>query len=215
MTVGRIECYTNAMKTTMYFIRHGQTDWNNERRLQGQTDIPLNSEGLTQAHTAAGLLSDVSFKAIYSSPLTRALTTAQIIASHQGLPVQAVQAFRECNFGIFEGFRWGEIDAHPQFDALEKARNPLGYRVPGGESIQDLYDRVIPALNTIINVHPDETVAIVSHGVVMRAFLHHVHRVPHDESKRVEIQNARPYTVHYDHDRAEFDIIDFPIVYIA
>lgn len=215
MTVVRIECYTNAMKTHMYLVRHGLTDWNNERRLQGQTDIPLNTEGLSQARTAARLLSEVSLKAIYSSPLTRAFTTAQIIASEQGLPVQAVHAFRECNFGIFEGFRWGEIDIHPQFDASEKARNPLGYRVPGGESIQDLYDRVIPALNTIISGHSGETIAIVSHGVVMRAFLHHIHRVPHDESKRVEIQNARPYTVHYDHDRAEFDIIDFPIVYIA
>jgi broad specificity phosphatase PhoE len=86
-----------------YFIRHGETDWNKEYRAMGHTDIPLNQNGLEQAVLAAELLKDIQFDCIISSPLRRALKTAQIIAEKRDTAVQIVDEFKECFFGVLEG----------------------------------------------------------------------------------------------------------------
>jgi 2,3-bisphosphoglycerate-dependent phosphoglycerate mutase len=201
------------MKTAIYLIRHGETDWNVRGLMQGQTDIVLNNKGLTQAKHAGLILQDKNIAAIYSSPLTRAYQTAKSIALHHKVDITLIDEFKECAFGIFEGITWEEVGAHPQFDARSKKRYPLTYSVPEGESIQDVYDRVIPTLTRIAGYHKNQNIAVVSHGLVMRVIMQHVHNVAHDENKRVVIENARPYLVEYSHQDQSYSPVDFPIAY--
>jgi Fructose-2,6-bisphosphatase len=86
-----------------YFIRHGQTDWNHEHRLQGQTDIQLNRFGISQAHEAAAVLYEAPFVSIAASPLSRAVKTAEIIAQERNVSLHLIQELKECSLGVKEG----------------------------------------------------------------------------------------------------------------
>ncbi len=94
--------------TAFYFLRHGQTDWNVDRRGQGQTDIPLNDTGVAQAHEAKDLLKGCGIKTIISSPLSRARKTAEIVNEHYNLPIQFIDELQEASFGVCEGVVAGD-----------------------------------------------------------------------------------------------------------
>ena len=149
--------------TTLLLVRHGETDWNRDRRVQGHTDVPLNDEGRSQARTLAATLDCQEFAAIYSSDLARALETAKIIAEPCGLEVTPVEALREKDFGTWEGLTDVEIltrfpDAHA-----------TGWG--DGESTEELATRVLQAVDEIGAEHPDEAVIVVTHGGPLRALL--------------------------------------------
>lgn len=141
-----------------YFIRHGETDWNKEYRAMGHTDIPLNQNGLEQAVLAAELLKDIQFDCIISSPLRRALKTAQIIAEKRDTAVQIVDEFKECFFGVLEGTN---LLFDPRVQGWEK-----GARVEDVEHYHDFSNRVIQAL--VFALSGSKTPLIVSHGGVYR-----------------------------------------------
>jgi uncharacterized phosphatase len=148
--------------TNLYLVRHGETDWNKARRIQGSTDIPLNDTGRAQAATAGALLGRRQWHTIIASPLSRAFETAQIIAGEVGLPTPTPNAaLVERRYGEAEGLDYRQVDAlYP--DAAE---------VPGRESRDEVMERVVPALLAIAAQHPGENVIIVSHGGVIRAVL--------------------------------------------
>ena len=151
--------------TTLYLVRHGETDWNLARRIQGSTDIPLNETGRAQATTTGRLLASRNWDAVVSSPLGRALETAQLIASQVGLgSPEIVDALAERNYGSAEGMTGSQIDA----------RWPDGAEVPGRESREQVTARVLPALVEIAERHPDQAVIVVSHGGVIRSVLNEV-----------------------------------------
>lgn len=158
--------------TLLTLVRHGQTDWNLDRRIQGSTDIPLNETGRADARAAAERLLAGRHHAVYSSPLRRARETAEIIAERLGLPLQEpVADVREREFGEGEGMLVEEyIAAYGDWHAP----------VPGAESLDEVGVRAISALHRIArearrrSAPTAESVIVVAHGGVIRAVIDHV-----------------------------------------
>ena len=148
--------------TLLYLVRHGETDWNRDRRIQGSTDIPLNETGRLQARRTGTLLARRSWDAIITSPLSRAAETAAIIAEELGLPApQIVDAIVERAYGEAEGL-----------DDIELARRfPDNTPVAGRESRQEVGARVMPALLDIAESRPGQHVILTTHGGVIRTVL--------------------------------------------
>ena len=150
------------MTTELYLIRHGETDWNRQHRIQGLTDIPLNDTGREQARATGRLLAGRGFDRVYSSPLSRARETATIIADELGLPApDIIDALVERNYGDAEGLSFAEIDR----------RYPDRSTVAGEETREAVAERVLPALHGLAAAHPDESILIVSHGGAIRSVL--------------------------------------------
>lgn len=155
--------------TEILLIRHGETLWNQQGRMQGQNDSPLTPTGLQQARQLAHRMKDVSFTTLYSSDLGRAHQTARCIADRSGHEVITDPGLRERHFGIFEGLTNNEIKlAHPEDYELFAKREPH-YAMPGGESAAQFRDRVIVTLDAIAGRHEGETIVVVSHGLVLDA----------------------------------------------
>lgn len=163
----------------VHLIRHGQTTWNAERRWQGVTSaVPLTDEGRAQSRALANYLlsSGYSVAVLYSSDLGRAWETALILGEALGLIPQADARWREVNAGIFQGRTWPDMEAEfPHYVAEYRARgdefeNP-DYRFPGGESWAEVQARAYEAFESITAQPRGETVAVVSHGGVIRSLL--------------------------------------------
>ncbi len=146
----------------LYLVRHGETDWNREHRIQGRTDIPLNDTGRQQARETAALLARREWDAVIASPLARAFETASIIAAELGLPEPTpLPAVVERNYGEAEGMDYLTLDT--QF--------PEGTVVPGRETHEEVAARALPALLEVARQHPDSAVIVVAHGGVIRSVL--------------------------------------------
>ena len=157
--------------TFISLVRHGQTDWNLAKRIQGSSDIPLNATGRDQAEATGRALAGGRFDAIYASPLSRAMETARIISGHVGLGrPEALAAVAERNYGEAEGMTGEQI----------LARWPEGTPVPGRETRDEVVARALPALRDLGERHPDENVIVVSHGGVISSLVRHVtdHALP-------------------------------------
>lgn len=155
--------------TRIIAIRHGETDWNVATRIQGITDIALNAKGHWQAARVAEALRDEKIDAVYSSDLSRALTTATAIATHHGLTVRTDIGLRERRFGHFEGLSWGEIETNHPADALAwRSRIPT-FLPEGGESLIMLRERVQATLHAIAASHLGQHIVIATHGGVLDA----------------------------------------------
>lgn len=148
--------------TELYLVRHGETDWNRARRVQGRTDIPLNDTGRAQARETAALLVRRRWDAVYASPLSRALETARILAQGVGVrEVPTLEALVERNYGEAEGMGFDEL----------QARYPEHTRAPGQETREEVAQRVVPALLGLSVRHPGERLLVVSHGGAIRSVL--------------------------------------------
>ncbi|MBI5429220.1 MAG: histidine phosphatase family protein [Nitrosomonadales bacterium] len=155
------------MTTRICFIRHGETDWNVDKRIQGQTDIPLNENGRAQGLAMAFNAAHHSFDAIYSSDLVRAHETAKMLATRRGLEVKLLPQLRERHYGIFQGITAAEgVQRYPEAHARYKARDP-DYDFDTGETMHTLAARVEAAINHLVSHHNGETIAAVSHAGVL------------------------------------------------
>jgi broad specificity phosphatase PhoE len=153
-------------------VRHGRTAWNALRKFQGQTDIPLDDEGLAQAQALAAHFRDEHFDVALTSDLTRARTTAEAILGERDVVLELAPEFREMHFGLWEGLTWDEIVGRwPELDAAsEKA--PMHYTAEGGESWDALCARVETALRALTQrMGPDDRALIVSHAGVMHGIV--------------------------------------------
>jgi broad specificity phosphatase PhoE len=153
--------------TTIVLVRHGETDWNRERRFQGHADTHLNDVGRRQALELAEALRDERLGAVYTSPLRRASDTARIVADALGLDVRELAALREIDVGDWQGLTVDEIRArYPErVDVAWRS----GWR--NGETHEQLADRVVPALLELARRHPGERVLGVTHAGPIRAAL--------------------------------------------
>ena len=151
-------------------MRHGETAWNAQSRLQGQLDIDLNERGRWQAQRAGLALADSGITTIYCSDLRRAHDTALAIAQHSGIAATDLRlepGLRERSFGDFQGLTYDEVGAlHPE-DALRWKQRDPHWAPPGGESYTTVYQRVAATLHAIAALHPGEHIALVSHGGVL------------------------------------------------
>lgn len=156
--------------TDLVVLRHGQTDWNLEHRFQGHADIPLNASGIRQAEAAAMALRDQPFDAVYSSPLTRALQTAEVV--RPSAQIGTDPRLMEINVGSWAGLTWDEITQEmPGYE--EKYANGIDFRrSPTGETLADIVARGLPAVEEIAERHRGGTVLIVSHGLLLNRVLH-------------------------------------------
>ncbi len=155
--------------TRIIAVRHGETDWNVEARIQGQLDIGLNDKGRWQAQRAARALAEESVDALYSSDLSRACTTAQAIAEHATRPlkVQTHIGLRERAFGKFEGQTYTAItEQWPEEARLWRIRDP-DFAPVGGESPVQVLARVARTVDEIASHHLGEQIVLVSHGGVL------------------------------------------------
>ena len=173
----------------IYLVRHGETDWNQAGRLQGQTDIALNAQGLEQAREAAERLKEVPFEIAFCSPLIRAKRTAETIIGDRKITLTTDERLRELNFGPWEG-----VDIRSIKDAASQPfTNPGSYIPPvGAESFAQLYKRsgefvdqvLLPLEGTY------ETVLVVAHGGVNRSILNPVLNIPVDDFWRMHMGNC-------------------------
>ena len=154
--------------TRIIAIRHGETAWNVDTRIQGQLDIPLNETGRWQAQRLArALAARGPVDAIYTSDLLRAWETAQAISTSTGAPLVTHEGLRERGFGVFQGKTFVEIEARLPEDALRWRKRDPHWAPEGGESLTAMRERVQETLNTLAARHPGEQIVLVAHGGVM------------------------------------------------
>jgi broad specificity phosphatase PhoE len=157
--------------TRLVLVRHGETEWNRVERFRGLTDIELNETGRRQARALARRLSGWHVRAIYSSPLERALQTAQPIAEACGLEVAILEGMADVDYGEWAGLSTEEALALWPEVYETWAHTPLLTTFPGGESLQQVQERAWSALEEISAVHHGETVVLISHVVVNRSLI--------------------------------------------
>ena len=177
----------------LFLVRHGETDWNREGRLQGSKDIPLNELGREQAAEAAGRLRNLvqGYEGLdfVASPMERARETMEILRYRLGLPPKGYridERLRELTFGSWEGFTWREVRKSERELALARERDKWGFVPPEGESYRMLAERIRPVLEGLTG----ETV-MVSHGGVARAVLALVGAVAPGEAAMVDIWQGK------------------------
>ena len=176
--------------TRILAIRHGETAWNVDARMQGQLDIPLNDTGRWQAHRLALAVSDEDIAAVYASDLLRAFQTAQAVAKGCGRPIVTDIGLRERGFGVLEGFTFNEIEARwPQQSERWRRRDP-DFAPDGGESLRDFYARSLEATTRLAAAHPGETIALVAHGGVMDCLYRAASRLDLQAPRSWQLLNA-------------------------
>lgn len=156
-----------AISTRLCLVRHGETDWNAQRRVQGQIDIPLNAKGRIQAAALARGLVAERFTALYSSDLQRALQTAEPTANTHRLPVCSDPMLRERHFGVLQALTADEAQLrHPEARLKHVARDPE-YALETGESLAAFERRIRTCLDGLLRRHLGETILVVTHGGVL------------------------------------------------
>jgi probable phosphoglycerate mutase len=155
------------MTLRLLLIRHGETEWNSLRRIQGRLDIPLNEVGRGQARAVAKRLGATPVAAVYTSDLARSSQTAEPIAAACGVAARVDLRLRERHFGRLQGCYYEELQkSDPERHRRMQARD-LDFDLDGGETLPDLHRRVIEALDDIAARHPEGTVVVVTHGGVL------------------------------------------------
>jgi probable phosphoglycerate mutase len=192
--------------TEILLIRHGETDWNVDKRLQGHVDIGLNDTGRRQAAALARALQYEALDAIFASDLQRARDTAQAVADRQGgLPVQIDVALRERCLGAFEGMRHHEIeqrypDYYPAWRVREPdVRYPAGQRV--AETMREFSERSVTAVTRLADQAHGRKIAIVTHGGVLECLYRQIKKRGFGQSRDFDIFNASINRLHWDGQR--------------
>ena len=156
----------------IWFVRHGETEWNRTKRYQGYSDIPLNETGRRQAQDTAALLANEPLMAVYASDLSRAVETAEAIAQPHGVQVQQKPELRELHFGLWEGLRYEQIMEKWADELSLMYEHPEKGCAPEGEGFSELAKRAWPALQAIREAHQEEeAIAVVAHGGTIRVLL--------------------------------------------
>lgn len=173
------------MQTVFYILRHGQTQWNAEKRIQGQKNPPLNARGHQEAETISQALRDVEFNLIFSSDLLRAKQTADTIASKRSLTVQTSSSLRERYYGQLEGKKDEEVHKDPilkelirTFENQSVEKSWSSAIVPDMESDEKLADRLIKFLRELTALYPGKKILVISHGGPIRVLLMQLGFVP-------------------------------------
>ena len=164
----------------LYFIRHGETVWNTQAKLQGKSDIPLNEKGVALARVTGEALADVPFAAIYSSPLKRALQTAQLVAGDRDVPIVTDRRLEEISFGIWEGLSCHKDHYEIPSDSFQDFfLDPFGYQPPAqGETVRHVCGRTADFLEELIRKMGKEesNVLISCHGCTLRALMNYFYQ---------------------------------------
>lgn len=177
----------------MYLVRHGATDSNLSQPpvLQGNgINGPLAEIGRRQAAQAARFFDVVPLDAIYSSPMQRALESAEMINRSHQLPIQTVSELMEVGVGRWEGRDWGEIEASEPDDYAKHMEDPSLHGYPGGENVCDVAERVLPAIQTILRENLGKVVLVTAHNVVNRVLIAQLSHIPLSHIRHIRQDNC-------------------------
>jgi len=177
----------SAQATRILAIRHGETLWNVDSRIQGHLNIGLNDTGRWQAERLGMALKDEPIAAIYASDLSRAHDTALAVSRHNGVPVQAEPGLRERSFGEFEGRTFAEIETELPEQAKRWRQRDPSFTPAGGESLLMLEARVLSVAGRLAAQHPGEQIALFAHGGVMD--------ILYRAATRLDLQAARTWAL--------------------
>lgn len=190
MSSGVFETMPLDSSTRVLAIRHGETAWNRDKRIQGQFDVPLNETGRAQARSLGEALAGETVDVVYSSDLVRAHETAAAAAAALGRPVQLVPGLRERSFGVFQGWTWQEIaERWPEQSERWRRRDP-DFGAEGGETLQDFYARSVGAVEQLLRAHAGQTVLLVTHGGVLDCLYRAATRLPLQAARTWTLGNA-------------------------
>ncbi len=178
------------MSTRVTLIRHGETDWNAEGRLQSHLQVPLNRRGRAQAEALATHLQDTRFDAVYSSDLLRALQTAWTIVRHTGQAVRTDERLREWDLGVLAGLGRAQVERDQSHAARIWREYLVDEPIPGGESLRWRFERVTEAVAEIAARHRGECVLVVSHGGPLGDCYRRVVGKGIEERMRIDLRNA-------------------------
>lgn len=156
--------------TNIYITRHGQTEWNIDKRLQGSSNSELTQLGINQAQWLKAKMKSINIDVIYSSPIKRALITAEIIKDDKAIELLKEDGLKEIAFGLWEGMKMDDIDAHEEYskELYNLYNNPEEYKSYGGEHPFEVKERVYKTLDKIINNNKEKDILIVSHGMTLK-----------------------------------------------
>ena len=158
--------------TRIILVRHGQTEWNRVERFRGRADVPLNEAGLAQAEAMGRrIASEWRPSAIYSSPLSRAVKTAEIVARHINLPLLIHHGMIDIDYGQWEGLAPDEVRERWPEMIDDWYNKPASARIPGGETLEQLRSRALAAIDEMATRHKDQTIVVVGHTVINRIIL--------------------------------------------
>lgn len=181
----------------IFLLRHGETVWNQEQRTQGHTDIDLTPRGRAQALALARSLSGMGIVTVYASPLRRAMETARTIAEFHGVRTCIEEGLKELNQGQLEGLTYQELVTNHQEFLKKWMEDPVPLRMPGGESMAELQERVWEVIQRIARVHANENVGVVSHNLAIRAILCKVLGLPLGNFRRLSQEVAARNVIEY------------------
>lgn len=194
----------------IYFIRHGETIWNTVKRFQGSSNSPLTELGRNQALKLGKRLKNTNFTNFYSSPLGRTIETSQLILKDRNIKIDTIDEFKEISVGDMEGMDREFFASRFPTELYNLFNNPKEYDPSKihGESYFELIKRVENGLNKIISSHKkDDTVAIVTHGVTLKAILKIIKNLSFEEIIDVEIpKNTSLTIVDYNYDNKKYSI---------
>jgi probable phosphoglycerate mutase len=176
---------TTHEPTRILAIRHGETAWNVDTRIQGHLNIPLNDTGHWQAERLGQALASENIAAIYASDLSRAHETALYVSRASGIPVVPELGLRERGFGVFEGRTFAEIEIDLPDQAERWRKRDPAFAPTGGESLLQVQERVLSAVNRLAKAHSGELIVMVGHGGVMD--------VLYRAATRLDLQAARTW----------------------
>lgn len=173
-------------RTRIYLVRHGQVEGYEEKRYNGQVNVPLTRLGEEQSARVRDFLTDIPLAAVYSSDLDRSYYCAELIAETHGLTSRSLPSLRELNIGDWEGRTWAELqEAYPD-DWQARLQDLVNFQVPGGESLQDAADRIRPTMKKILTDHSGGDVAVIAHGGVNRIVLLDAMDAPMEQAFSIE-----------------------------
>lgn len=176
----------------LYIMRHGKTDWNEQHKLQGRTDVPLNADGRKMAENARELYKDINFDICYCSPLSRARETAEIFLKGRNVPIIYDDRLKEMSFGVYEGME--DSTNIPGSPINTFFKNPSAYEaVEGGESFEELYARTGDFIENVVkaDLSDGKDVLIVGHGAMNSSIVCQIKDVPLERFWEAGIENCK------------------------
>ena len=201
---------TKPSGTRILLVRHGETEWNRTHRFQGRSDVPLNERGRDQGHALALALKGEAIKAIYSSPLTRAIETAHLIkVFHPSVLLFQEDGLIEMDLGEFDGM--DAVDWASRNAEFRKAwqENPASVTMPGGESLSDVQGRAVRALNRITALYPPgSTLLLCSHNFVNLTLLCYALNTPLERFRELRQEPAALNILHMQGQRLRAEVVN-------
>lgn len=190
------------MKTTIYLTRHGQTQWNLEKRLQGRGNSPLTIKGIQKAEELRDRLKDIHIDRIYTSPIERALHTAEILKGDKKVEVIPCDGLMEMSFGTYEGRITDEITKeNPNWNIALIMKGDTTIAAPEGENLEEVRKRVAEAMDCILEENEGKTLLIVAHGITLKALMYYfkdeeVNQEVMGQTTLTKIEKGQDGTIH-------------------